>query len=205
LWVLGSTGSVTAVVQEQFFFGAMSPYSWFAAERIGNLIPDAQWCPVFAGGLFAANGRQSWGLDDRRVATIRDCEQRAITHELGVIRWPHGWPSSDILVARAMAFADREVRLQEFALAAMRSAFLHGNALSELTVLQQVAEQVGLDPDELAQAVADPTVKDAIRAVHRQAMSLGVFGIPTVVVGDALFWGDDRLLEAAAASRTVRD
>ena len=39
-----------------FHFGAMSPYSWFAAERIGALIPDARWRPVFAGGLFRASG-----------------------------------------------------------------------------------------------------------------------------------------------------
>lgn len=43
----------------RFYFGAMSPYSWFAAERIGDLLPDAEWVPVFAGALFSANGRTS--------------------------------------------------------------------------------------------------------------------------------------------------
>jgi 2-hydroxychromene-2-carboxylate isomerase len=45
----------------RFFFGAMSPYSWFAAERIDALVPDAEWRPVFAGGLFRAVGRTAWG------------------------------------------------------------------------------------------------------------------------------------------------
>jgi 2-hydroxychromene-2-carboxylate isomerase len=39
-----------------FFFGPISPYSWFAAERIGALLPDADWRPVFAGGVFKAAG-----------------------------------------------------------------------------------------------------------------------------------------------------
>jgi 2-hydroxychromene-2-carboxylate isomerase len=187
---------------ELFFFGAISPYSWFAAERIGGLIPEAHWRPVFAGGLFVANGRQSWGLDDCRAARVRDCEERAIAHGLGPMCWPEGWPGSDILIARAMAFAAREGRLVEFALTAMRSAFQQGSAIWELTAAQHIAQAVGLNPDELPHAITDPSIKDGVRAVHDQAMSLGVFGLPTVVVGDELFWGDDRLLEAAAASRT---
>jgi 2-hydroxychromene-2-carboxylate isomerase len=48
-----------------FFFGAMSPYSWFAAERIGALIPDARWRPgVFGVPTFVVGDRLFWG-DDR--------------------------------------------------------------------------------------------------------------------------------------------
>ena len=88
-----------------FFFGAMSPYSWFAAERIDAVLPEASWRPVFAGGLFRAAGRASWGLDERRAAGIADCEARAAAHGLGPIRWPEPWPTNDVLVARAMIVA----------------------------------------------------------------------------------------------------
>jgi hypothetical protein len=44
-------------ILDAFYFGAMSPYSWFAAERIGSLLPGAEWRPVFAGGVFKAHGR----------------------------------------------------------------------------------------------------------------------------------------------------
>jgi hypothetical protein len=37
----------------------MSPYSWFAAEEIGSMLPDAEWRPVYAGALFKANHRSS--------------------------------------------------------------------------------------------------------------------------------------------------
>jgi 2-hydroxychromene-2-carboxylate isomerase len=194
-------GSVARVGPVLFFFGAMSPYSWFAAERIGELIPRARWQPVFAGGLFQASGRSSWGLDHRRGPGLVDCQQRAQQHGLGSIRWAEGWPKSDILVARAMAFADREGRLVDFALAGMRAGFLSGEDLGQLSVLQHAATRVGLDPDALAAAVTDPAIKAAVRAGNDHARSLGVFGVPTVAVGDALFWGDDRLLEAAAACR----
>ncbi len=186
-----------------FFFGAMSPYSWFAAERIGELIPDVQWRPVFAGGLFEANGRRSWGIDDRCGEKIADCERRAQAHGLGPICWPDPWPVSDILVARAMMYASQSSALIPFALAAMRIAFLEGGSLAELDVVQTAAQRVGLDRGGLARAVQQQTIKDGVRAMHDEAMACGVFGVPTVIVGDQLFWGDDQLLPAAAAANAT--
>jgi 2-hydroxychromene-2-carboxylate isomerase len=184
-----------------FFFGAMSPYSWFAAERIGTLLADAQWIPVFAGALFRANDRGTWGLTDRREAGIADCDTRAASHRLGPIVWPDPWPTNDVVVARAMAFADRQGRLEEFTLAAMRLEFLEGGDLGELSAVQEAGERAGIEPGRLAAAVQEQEIKDAVRANHDRAMSLGVFGVPTVVVGGATFWGDDRLDEAVAAAR----
>jgi len=184
-----------------FFFGAMSPYSWFAAERIRQLIPDAQWRPVFAGALFKANGRSSWGLDDRRAAGLVDCEARAVAHGLGPIRWPTPWPTNDVLIARAMAFAMTQDLLEPFALAAMRLAFCEGGDLGELNTVRRAGERVGIDAEQLAQAVQAPAVKEAVRANNDQALALGVFGVPTVAVNDELFWGDDRLEHAATAYR----
>jgi 2-hydroxychromene-2-carboxylate isomerase len=57
---------------------------------------------------------------------------------------------------------------------------------------------VGFSSDDTAAAVEDPEVDAAIRAASDEAIARGVFGIPTAVVGDTLFWGDDRLDEAAA-------
>ena len=182
----------------------MSPYSWFAAERIHTVIPDAQWHPVYAGALFKANGRSTWGLDERRTAGLADCEARAIAHGLGTIRWPEPWPTNDVLVARAMAYAAREGVLKPLALAAMRMAFREGGELGELATVQEAAQRVGIDPDRLARAVQQPDVKQAVRATHERAMSLGVFGVPSVVVEDRVFWGDDRLRAAAAAARASR-
>jgi 2-hydroxychromene-2-carboxylate isomerase len=46
--------------------------------------------------------------------------------------------------------------------------------------------------------ISDAEVRAALRAANDEAVACGVFGVPTVRVGTALFWGDDRLEEAAA-------
>jgi 2-hydroxychromene-2-carboxylate isomerase len=193
-----------AMTRTQFHFGAMSPYSWFAAERIGALIPDAQWRPVFAGGLFRATGRSTWGLSDGREAGIADCNGRAELHGLGPMTWPEGWPSSDILVARALVVADQHGLLKPFALTAMRAQFRDGLGLDDPEVLKWAASEVGLDAAGLTEATSTSAIKDSLRTRTDEAVALGVFGVPTVVVGDRLFWGDDRLDEAAEELRAIR-
>ena len=185
----------------QFFFGALSPYSWLAAERIDTLIDDVAWRPVFAGGLFRAVGRQSWGVTDRRDTGIADCEARARARGLGRMRWPDGWPQSDVLVARAMVAAAGHGALRPFALAAMRAEFHDGARLDDPAVLASIASTAGLDGRRLLDDAAGESVKQALRERNDEAVALGVTGVPTVVCGDRRWWGDDRLDQAAAAIR----
>ncbi len=61
------------------------------------------------------------------------------------------------------------------------------------------ASEAGLDRDAVAIGVQTPRIKERLRAVTDEAVALGVTGIPTVAVGGELFWGDDRLQDAARA------
>jgi 2-hydroxychromene-2-carboxylate isomerase len=206
-----------------FFFGAMSPYSWIAAERIDELLPNARWRGVLAGVIFKEHGRTSWGLTDKRAAGLADCQARAAEYGLGPIHWPQQWPTSDLRVGRAMAFLDRsppsavslplpedaskagddQQLLKRFALAAMRLAFLEGADLSALDTVLEAGRRSGIEDRLMREALADRGVKDALRAVNDEALAHGVFGVPTVLVADQLFWGDDRLEDAAAAARAA--
>ena len=195
-----------------FFFGAMSPYSWFAAERIEQLLPDARWHGVFAGAIFKANGRGSWGFTEARASGLADCEARAAAHGLGPIRWPEPWPTNDLLIARAITFAEgrdegtaargERSAAKALGIAAMRLAFLEGADLGEAAAVLEAGRRAGLDVEELRDALSSADIKDALRRATDDALALGVFGVPTVIVGGELFWGDDRLDEAAAAYRS---
>ena len=79
----------------------------------------------------------------------------------------------------------------------MRMAFGQGLDLGAAEAVREVAERSG-SGDEVAAAISDPQVKAALRAATGEAVACGVFGVPTVRVGATLFWGDDRLEEAAA-------
>lgn len=177
----------------------MSPYAWIAAERIGGVLPQARWRPVLTIALFKERGRPPWSLTDVREQGMAECEARAAARGLGPIRWPERWPTSDLLVARAMAHADMRSALAPFALCAMRLAFREGRDLAERDVVLEAARRAGLDASEADRALDDSAVKQALREMTDDALAAGVFGVPTVLVEDEVFWGDDRLEDAARA------
>jgi 2-hydroxychromene-2-carboxylate isomerase len=189
-----------------FYFDVGSPYAYLAAERVDAVLPEpARWQPVLLGGLFKLTGRSSWALGDyrRRQTGMAGIERRARGSGLPPIVWPDPWPSDYLAAMRVVTWAFAIGRGHEVAMQAFRDAFQRGRDLSiEAHVLTAVAS-VGLDRAEARDAVRDPQVKAALREATESAHALGVFGVPTVEVAGELFWGDDRLEDAAAHARSV--
>jgi 2-hydroxychromene-2-carboxylate isomerase len=104
-----------------------------------------------------------------------------------------------------MSFAEMRGTLKQFALGAMRLAFLEGADLGDLGAVLEAGRRAGIEASELEGALQGPTVKEALRGVTDEALALGVRGVPTIAVGTELFWGDDRLEDAASAQRALAD
>ncbi len=187
--------------QATFYFDCGSPFAYLAAERINDVFGESvAWQPVSLGALFKLVGRSSWSVGDpeRRRAGIAEVERRALAYGLPPLRWPDPWPGNYLTAMRAATFAARAGRAREFAVCALRVAFRQGHDLSDPTHVLQAAVDAGLDPREVEQATRDPEVKLALREATDSAHDLGVFGVPTIALGGELFWGDDRLQDAAS-------
>jgi 2-hydroxychromene-2-carboxylate isomerase len=166
--------------------------------------PDLR--PVLLGGLFKLAGRASWGVGDPalREAGMLEVESRATAYDLPAIRWPKPWPGVYLTAMRVATWADAQGACAPFAFAAGRRLFLRGCDLSREEECAAAAEDAGLDGREALRAAADPEVKRALREATEAAFARGVIGVPTVAVGDELFWGDDRLEDAAKLAREPR-
>jgi 2-hydroxychromene-2-carboxylate isomerase len=189
------------MTQATFYFDLGSPYAYLAAERLDGLFGESViFQPISLGALFKLANRSSWSLGDpeRRRAGIAEVERRALAYGLPAIRWPHPWPGNYLTAMRAATFAAQAGSAREFATHAFRAAFQHGHDLSVPERVLDAAHEAGLDPREVDEATRDPAVKLALREATDAAHELGVFGVPTVAIGDELWWGDDRLEEAAS-------
>jgi 2-hydroxychromene-2-carboxylate isomerase len=188
-----------------FYFDLGSPYAYLTAERISGLFTDAEleqpeWRPILLGGLFKRFGRDSWANGPGRAEGIAEIERRAAVLGLPEIVWPDPWPGNTLFAMRAATFAKQTGRTVSFALAAFRQAFAAGRDLSDPDNVLIAAAACELHPRALLKAVETEGVRSALRSATDEAAELGVVGVPSLVVGGEVFWGDDRLQEAVAAA-----
>ena len=183
-----------------FYLDLGSPYVYLAGERLDRLgLTEVEWQPISLGGLFKLTGRSSWGLSPRRELGMAEIEARAAHYGLPPLRWPEGWPGHYLHANRACVAAGERGLLESFARTALRMAFAEGRNLSQTTEVLEAARRCGLDPVWVAKRTAEQDIKDRLRDATEAAHARGVFGVPTLAIGDRLYWGDDQL-ELAAAS-----
>jgi 2-hydroxychromene-2-carboxylate isomerase len=188
-----------------FYYDLGSPYAYLTAERIHRALPVvAVWQPILLGGIWQRTGGRSWATTAERDTGMREVERRAERYGLLPVRWPDRWPTNTLAAMRAATFAQHIGRTVAFSLAAFRQAFAGGKDLSEVDNVLIAAAACELHPKAVLQGIGLQSTKDRLRDATREAYERGVRGVPSVLVGDDVFWGDDRLEEAAAAITAAR-
>jgi 2-hydroxychromene-2-carboxylate isomerase len=190
-----------------FYFDLGSPYAYLAAERVNPLFVEATgeppvWQPILLGGLFKRFGRGSWAEAPDRDEGIAEVERRAAQRGLQPLRWPDPYPGNTLFAMRAATYAKQSGRTVAFALAAFRQAFAAGRDLTDPENVLLAAAACELHPKAVLKAVKTDSVKRELREATQRAGDLGVTGVPAVVVGGEVFWGDDRLEDAAERAAT---
>ena len=188
-----------------FFYDLGSPYAYLAAERIHGVFEGAgaeppAWQPVLLGALFQRFDRDSWANGPDRDDGLREVERRAQAYGLPPIRWPEPFPGNTLFAMRVATFATEIGRGVSLPLAAFRQAFAAGRDLSERDNVLIAAASAELHPRALQAAVERDSIKARLKEATQDAGDAGVSGVPSVLVGDEVFWGDDRLEEAAIAA-----
>ena len=183
-----------------FYYDLGSPYAYLTAERINQVLPEVPvWQPILLGGIWKETGGESWGTTDKRDEGISEVERRAQSNGLMPLRWPPGWPNNTLQAMRVAIFAQQTGRVVAYSLAAFRQAFAGGRDLSNIDFVLMAAAACELHPNAVLKALETQSIKDRLRDATADAYARGVRGVPTVAAGDELFYGDDRLDDAAAA------
>ena len=184
----------------QLYFDLGSPYAYLAVERAESVLGRAPTLvPVLVGAIFGWRGHGSWALTDQRRAGMAEIERRAREYGVPPMDWPPNWPANALSAMRCATWAARQRRVQDLAVSVGRRQWTQGADIADLDVLAACAGEAGLDAAEMLDAIRTPELKEQLRAITERAWDLGVKGVPTLRVGERLFFGDDRVEEAAAA------
>jgi len=192
-----------------FWFDPASTYSYLSAMRIDGVAAEAgvdvTWRPFLLGPIFKAQGMETspfslfpikgnymW-RDMQRLCADLDLPF-AVPQSAGA----EGFPRNSLLAARASVVALKQPWGRDFVRGVYTAEFGDWRDIADPAVIADVVKLAGGDAEAvLAEAIADGT-KAELRANTEEASSLGIFGAPTFVVGEELFWGNDRLERAVA-------
>lgn len=179
-----------------FYFDLSSPYSYLAATQIGALAArhgaTVAWKPMVLAAVFkAAENHMPAQSPPKASFMLADLPRWAKQYGVGFVMNSR-FPLNAIKPERLILAADEPQRA-DLALALFRAMWAEDRDISSAEVMADVATGLCLDAAALLAAIETPAVKDALRANTDEAIARGLFGAPTFVYGDELFWGNDRL------------
>lgn len=173
------------------YFNFRSPYCYLASKTMFDVFDrfavDIVWRPF--GGW---NGRS----DPERAKKKLPLTRQDVARWARRINIPFQPPpvTTDPTRAGAGSFlAEQEGCLRDYITAVMHAEWGEGRDIGALDVLRDVAGRIGLDPEALAHAADDSALHGKLEANWREADQRGVFGVPTFIIDDQVFWGQDRL------------
>jgi 2-hydroxychromene-2-carboxylate isomerase len=178
-----------------FFYDFGSPYSYLASTQIagieGRTGARARLLPVTLGGLRKTTGHQMpppQQLKYMSEDTARWAKQYGVQMQI-----PQVFPVSTIHALRAALAAERIGKQPEAMHALFHAYWVEGSDLSDPAVIERALTAAGLDGKALTASAGEQEIKDALRRNTDLALHRGVFGVPTIFVGERSFWGNDRL------------
>ncbi|MFK8068560.1 MAG: 2-hydroxychromene-2-carboxylate isomerase [Gammaproteobacteria bacterium] len=182
---------MTETVDVKVFFNFRSPYCYLVSKSIWQIFDDyhtnLEWRPF--GGW---DGRSPPERAKVKIPLVRQDIARW-TKRMGIPFNPPP-PTTDPTKAGAGSLlAEEKGLLREYITEVMHAEWGEGLDIGQDEVLLKVGEKIGLDRQELAEVISSKSYMDRLDANNNEATESGVIGVPTFVVGDQIFWGNDRL------------
>ena len=184
-------------VRAEFLFDLASPFTYLAAERVDRAFDEVTWTPACSRTLRCASMPADFG-DVQEI--VDHAEERAAALRLP-LQWPERWPMAVPAAMRVAHYAAQQGRGGAFVLAATRLAFAGGFDLDDLEILTEAAAAAGLRLDGCLKAAREERRDGAMEAAARRLLGAGADRLPALWVDRGVFWGEDRVGDAAATAR----
>ncbi|CAG2147392.1 2-hydroxychromene-2-carboxylate isomerase [Cupriavidus numazuensis] len=183
----------------EFYFDVGSPASYLAWTQLPALCAQAGaqlvYKPMLLGGVFQATGNASPGAVPAKGRYVsHDLARFARRYGVPLAQNPHFPIITLMLMRAATAVQLREPeRFDHFLSTVFQAIWVDSLNLNDMGLTAQTLARGGFDAGQIEAWVSDPEIKAALKATTDEALQRGVFGAPTMFVGQEMFFGQDRL------------
>ena len=177
-----------------FYFDFISPYTYLAHKKIQSLPKDIKinYKPILLGGLHNLQGITAPAFIKPKLKhMISDCNLIAKKDKLNFI-WNSRFPINSLNIMRGYLYIN--VEKKDLYLNIMFDAYWKDNLdISNEGIFKTLLEKCKIEVISFFNGIKDTKIKDELKSVTQKAHDKGVFGAPTFIVNDKIFWGQDRL------------
>ena len=177
-----------------FYFDFVSPYTYLAHKKIININQRDNFIykPILLGGLHNLGGITAPAFNERKMKNMReDCILIAKKNEIPFI-WNEKFPINSLYLMRGYLYIEEEKK-NKFIDVCFDAYWKNNLDISKEKILKQILTNCEIDENLFKQNIKDQKIKDELKNLTSHAFDNDVFGAPTFVINDKLFWGQDRL------------
>ena len=176
-----------------FYFDFISPYSYLAHHKIKTIKNvNFNYKPVLVGGLHNLQGITAPAFIKAKLKhMISDCNLIAKKDKTNFI-WNSKFPINSLNIMRGYLFIDNEVK--DIYLNQMFDANWKDNLdTSNEETIRTILEKCKINSIDFFDGIKNIKIKNELKTITQEAHDKGIFGAPTFMVNNKIFWGQDRL------------
>lgn len=178
-------------IEVKLFFNFRSPYCYLASNTLWPIIDDYNtkiiWRPVGGWDLRSSPDRAKNKLPIARQDIARFAKR------LNIPLTPPPITTDPTMAGAVSLLAEEKGLLRPFIIEIMKKEWAEGLDIGDAKVLLEVGNKIGLDSAELTAALSDENKLKQLQQNAKEAEEGGVIGVPTFVIGEQIFWGQDRI------------
>ncbi len=177
-----------------FYFDFISPYSYLAHKKIVslNLRKNFKYNPILLGGLHNLGKITAPAFNERKMKNMKnDCILIAKKKKIP-FKWNEKFPLNSLYLMRGCLLI-KENQKEKFIDVCFESYWKDNIDISIKENLIKILANCKIDEDTFSKGIEDQRIKDELKKLTNLAFDKDIFGAPTFVVNNKIFWGQDRL------------
>ena len=177
-----------------FYFDFISPYTFLAHKKIIKLNKrnNFNYKPILLGGLHNLGGITAPAFNERKMKNMKnDCEIIAQKNEIDFV-WNANFPINSLYLMRGFIFISDDQK-DRFIDICFDYYWEKNKDISKKDVIKMILDECNIDENLFSDGINNQKIKDELKQLTSDAFAKDVFGAPTFVINNKLFWGQDRL------------
>ena len=181
----------------EFYFDFGSPYTFLAHKTIREIEKEnsikIKYMPILLGGLLKLTGiKANVDIPIKGKYMIKDCKLWSEKYKIE-FKFNNYFPIATLNLMRCVLVAEKKNFAQNFINKVFDAIWIDGLNLNDSNIVEKLIKNLDINPKTFLIEASDSKIKDDLKKRTEDAHDKGIFGVPSFLVNNKLFWGQDRL------------